>query len=197
MGKIACNHSDISIVSSDNPRTENPDSIIADILQGLNNFDKLSNHDLKSCPLKKGYIIETDRKKAIQKALSISQPKDIIIAAGKGHETYQVTNSGTIHFDDREELENAAVKLADRSEPIAWTVDDLAKALGGDPVFSTVQKDYKFTRIVTDSRTIAKTDLFLALQGENFDGHTFITSTFDIWQVSRELSGFYHSKRFY
>ncbi len=191
MGKIACNHSDVSIVSSDNPRTENPDSIIADILQGLNNFDELSNHDLKSSPLKKGYIIETDRKKAIQKALLISQPKDIIIAAGKGHENYQITNSGTIHFDDKEEFENAAINFADRLNPIAWTIDDLAKALGCDPVFSINQKDYKFIRIVTNSRTIEKTDLFLALKGENFDGHTFIKEL-----VHKGIKGFITQKGF-
>jgi len=191
MGKITCNHSDVSIVSSDNPRTENPDSIIADILQGVNNFHELSNHDLKSSPLKKGYIIETDRKKAIQKALLISQPKDIIIAAGKGHETYQITNSGTIHFDDKEEFENAAMNFADRFKPIAWRVDDLAEALGCDPLISTVKKDYRFTRIVTDSRTIENTDLFCALKGENFDGHAFIKEL-----VKQGIKGFITQKGF-
>jgi len=192
MGEIACTHSDVSIVSSDNPRTENPVSIIDDILQGLNNFHELSNSDLESNSFKKGYIIEIDRKKAIKKALLISQPKDIIIAAGKGHETYQITNSGTIHFDDKEELENEAINFADRFKPIIWTADDLANALGCDPLVSTINKDYKFTRIVTDSRTIEKTDLFLALRGENFDGHTFIKKL-----IKKGIKGFITQKGFF
>jgi len=85
MGEIACKHSNIAIVSSDNPRTENPDSIIDDILQGLKTVDELSNRELKSSPFKQGYIIETDRKKAIKKAVETSKPGDIIVVAGKGH----------------------------------------------------------------------------------------------------------------
>ncbi|MCK5695383.1 MAG: UDP-N-acetylmuramoyl-L-alanyl-D-glutamate--2,6-diaminopimelate ligase, partial [Desulfobacula sp.] len=84
MGQIACKHSDIAIVTSDNPRTEHSDSIIDDILEGINDFNKLSAKDLKSTPFKKGYLVEVDRKKALKKAIFISKPGDIIIAAGKG-----------------------------------------------------------------------------------------------------------------
>ena len=179
MGQIACKLSDIAIVTSDNPRTEHPDAVIKDILEGMNDFNRLIDKDLESAPFKKGYLVEADRKKALKKAVFISKPGDIIIAAGKGHETYQITNAGTIHFDDKEELNNAAFEFSNRFTPIAWKTDDLSKALNSDPVFSTIEKDYNFSRICTDSRTIDETQVFLALKGENFDGHTFIKSLID------------------
>jgi len=114
MGQVACKYSDIAIATSDNPRSEKTDSIINDILEGLDSFDKLSDKNLEATPFKKGYLKEVDRKKALKKAIWISKPGDIIIAAGKGHETYQITNTGTIHFDDKEELKKAAVKFADQ-----------------------------------------------------------------------------------
>lgn len=179
MGQIACKHSDIAIVTSDNPRTENPDSIINDILEGMNDFYRLSENDLLSAPFKKGYLVEVDRKKALEKAVFISKPGDIIIAAGKGHETYQITNSGIIHFDDKEELQTAADNFFDRFKPIEWKTDDLVDALKNDPVFSTIDRDHTFSGISTDSRAITQTQIFLALKGEKFDGHLFIKDLID------------------
>ncbi len=191
MGQIACKHSDIAIITSDNPRTEHPDSIINDVLEGIDAFYKLSDKDLKSTPFKKGYLVEVDRKKALKKAVFISKPGDIIIAAGKGHETYQITNSGTIHFDDKEELTKAAIEFADQFKPIGWEIDDLTKALSCDPVFSMTEKNHSFTGISTDSRTIAQTQIFLALKGENFDGHTFIKTL-----INKGIKGFVTQKGF-
>jgi len=87
MGKVAACLSDLCIVTSDNPRTESPNQIIDDICAGI--------------PKKYQYSIEPDRKKAIQLALMQSQPDDVILIAGKGHETYQILNDKTIEFDDR------------------------------------------------------------------------------------------------
>lgn len=87
MGEIACKYSDISIVTSDNPRTEEPMSIINDIVKDLS----YSN-----------FSIEENRYKAIEKAIKIAKADDIIIIAGKGHETYQILKDKTIHFDERE-----------------------------------------------------------------------------------------------
>lgn len=89
MGKAAGSLSDFCIVTSDNPRTEEPMDIINDILPGI---------DQTNC----SYVIIEDRKKAIEKALNMGQPGDVIVVAGKGHETYQVLKSETIHFDERE-----------------------------------------------------------------------------------------------
>lgn len=88
MGEIAEKYSDFLIVTSDNPRTEDPEKIIEDILKGIKNKNNIK--------------IIVDRKEAISFALKNAQKGDIIILAGKGHETYQITNHGKIHFDERE-----------------------------------------------------------------------------------------------
>ncbi len=191
MGQVACKNSHIAIVSSDNPRSENPDSIINDILKGLNEFSRLSDDDLLLNPFKKGYLVECDRKKALKKAVFISKPGDIIVAAGKGHETYQVTNSGIIHFDDKEELTTSAIAFANQFKPIAWEIKDLSKALGTNPVLSTIQKDYRFAGISTDSRAILDNQIFIAIKGENFDGHRFINTL-----VEKGIKGFITEKGF-
>ncbi|MCK5312390.1 MAG: UDP-N-acetylmuramyl-tripeptide synthetase, partial [Desulfobacteraceae bacterium] len=96
MGEVATYYSDIIIVTSDNPRSEDPEKIIKDILIGIN----IENST-------KELIVETDRKKALQIAVDRSKPEDIIIAAGKGHETYQILKTGKIDFDDRIILKEA------------------------------------------------------------------------------------------
>ncbi len=191
MGQVACTHSHIAIATSDNPRTENPDAIIKEILKGLDEFNALSENDLLLHPFKKGYVVETDRRCALKKAIFISKPGDIIIAAGKGHETYQITNTGTIHFDDKEEFKKAAIEFANQFKPIPWNTNDLSKALNTEPVFSTIKKDYNFTGISTDSRTILETQIFIALKGENFDGHAFIKNLMD-----KGVKGFITEKGF-
>ena len=87
MGGIAENLSDLAIVTSDNPRTEDPQKIIDDILVGM----KKDNH-----------IVILDRDEAISKAIELAEKNDIILLAGKGHETYQILGRKKIHFDDRE-----------------------------------------------------------------------------------------------
>ncbi|MCF6246597.1 MAG: UDP-N-acetylmuramoyl-L-alanyl-D-glutamate--2,6-diaminopimelate ligase [Desulfobacula sp.] len=174
MGQIACKHSDIAIVTSDNPRTENPDSIIDDIKTGLEKFNALSETDVILDPYVKGYLVEVDRQKALENAVFLSKPGDIIVAAGKGHETYQITNTGTIHFDDKEELIKAAQQFAEQFIPIPWPIKDLEKALQTKAVFTAKATNQIFTGISTDSRSIKQTQVFLALTGDTFDGHTFV-----------------------
>ena len=87
MGGIAENLSELAIVTSDNPRTEDPQKIIDDILVGM----KKDNH-----------IVILDRDEAISKAIELAEKNDIILLAGKGHETYQILGRKKIHFDDRE-----------------------------------------------------------------------------------------------
>ena len=96
MGAIAENLSDIVIVTSDNPRTEDPCEIIKDIVKGLT---------------KENHIIEVHREKAIEKAIGLAEKNDIILIAGKGHENYQVIGREKIHFDDKEEVVKALEKL--------------------------------------------------------------------------------------
>jgi UDP-N-acetylmuramoyl-L-alanyl-D-glutamate--2,6-diaminopimelate ligase len=87
MGEIGTNLSDISTITSDNPRTEEPDMIIKDILCGVK---------------KDNYLVVENRKEAIRKGIEIAQPGDVVVIAGKGHEEYQILKTGKIHFDERE-----------------------------------------------------------------------------------------------
>ena len=90
MAQAAAEYADMLVITSDNPRDEEPEDIISDILKGL---------DKCKCP----YITVTDRKEAIIKALSLARKDDIILLAGKGHEDYQVLRDNVhIHFDERE-----------------------------------------------------------------------------------------------
>jgi UDP-N-acetylmuramyl tripeptide synthase len=61
--------------------------------------------------VKKGYIVEPDRRRAIELAITASRPQDTVLIAGKGHETYQILGPATIHFDDREEARKALSSL--------------------------------------------------------------------------------------
>ena len=92
MGKIATRKSTLSIFTSDNPRTENPSEIIKDIENGVEAqyFSK--------------YTSIPDRKEAIKMAIKFAEPKDIVLVAGKGHETYQEINGIKNHFDDKETI---------------------------------------------------------------------------------------------
>lgn len=89
MGEIAGEYADYAIITSDNPRTEDPMTIINEIEEGI----KKTN-----CP----YTIIENRKEAIRYALSIAKENDVVILAGKGHETYQILKDKVIHFDERE-----------------------------------------------------------------------------------------------
>ncbi len=93
MGEIASIYADYVIVTSDNPRTEDADTIISDILKGV----------LRTKPCK----VFKNREEAIKFALSIAQKDDIIVLAGKGHETYQIIGEKKIHFDEREVVRQA------------------------------------------------------------------------------------------
>lgn len=87
MGMIACEYSDLVYVTSDNPRTENPDKIIDDIVKDLDEGS---------------YIRITDRTQAIKAALAEAEEGDTVLIAGKGHEKYQILGKEKIHFDERE-----------------------------------------------------------------------------------------------
>lgn len=93
MGKIAEDLSDLVIVTSDNPRSEDPKQIISDILSGIENTSNV--------------IVEPDRRVAIQTGIREANQNDVIVIAGKGHEDYQILKDKTIHFDDREEVKKA------------------------------------------------------------------------------------------
>ncbi len=108
MAQAACRFGDVVIITSDNPRSENPRRIIEDILQGIPQTwtwvrpEVLENLGERA----RLYTTIVDRKQAIEQALSIARPKDVIVIAGKGHETYQIVGSKKIPFDDKQVVLN-------------------------------------------------------------------------------------------
>ncbi len=93
MGKIAYDLADFVYITSDNPRSEEPDQIIADILTGIPDLNKVK--------------VIADRAQAIREAVSNASADDVLVVAGKGHEDYQILKDRTIHFDDREQVREA------------------------------------------------------------------------------------------
>lgn len=90
MGRIGAELADLVVVTSDNPRTEEPRSIVDMILEGIPDSEKAR------------VTVEVDRKGAIRKAIELARSGDVVVIAGKGHENYQIFADRTIHFDDRE-----------------------------------------------------------------------------------------------
>ncbi len=94
MGRLVTELADFAVITSDNPRTEDPDSIIEDILKGVK---------------KKNYSVVPQRQEAIKKSLSLASVGDIILVAGKGHETSQAFKDKSIHFDDHEVISECLI----------------------------------------------------------------------------------------
>lgn len=97
MGGIGARLADLAIVTSDNPRTEDPAQILQDVVAGI--------------PSESAYVVIADRAEAIRRAILEAQPGDSVLIAGKGHEDYQILGTEKIHFDDREQ---ARLALSDR-----------------------------------------------------------------------------------
>lgn len=93
MGAIAARLADRVVVTSDNPRTEDPQQILADVVAGI--------------PAGSALQVEADRAQAIATAIAAAGADDLVLIAGKGHEDYQILGTTKIHFDDREEAEKA------------------------------------------------------------------------------------------
>jgi UDP-N-acetylmuramoyl-L-alanyl-D-glutamate--2,6-diaminopimelate ligase len=105
MGEIAGRLADFTILTSDNPRSEKPDAILDEIEKGMPGGAK------------DRYTRITDRREAIARAIDQAADDDVIVIAGKGHETYQVVGDQVIHFDDREEAELVLKKRAEKLVP--------------------------------------------------------------------------------
>jgi len=93
MGEVATKFADYIVVTSDNPRQEDPSEIIKDIQRGIS--------------LDSEILVEPERSIAIQFAIAKAAKNDVVLIAGKGHEDYQILKNQTIHFDDREQARKA------------------------------------------------------------------------------------------
>ena len=154
MGQAASQGADLVVVTSDNPRTEDPRQIIDMILPAVPN------------PL----VVDVDRRTAIHAAVGTAVPGDIVLIAGKGHEDYQILGKDKIHFDDREVAAEAAAQR--------WTFDlkDVLRSIDGQLVSGSCEA---FSRITIDGRAAAPGDLYVAIVGERFDGHDFCAQAVD------------------
>ncbi len=165
MAKAAEKYADILIVTSDNPRNEDPDAIIDDIIGGLS--------------LMKPYIRITDRKAAIRRAITLAEKNDIIVLAGKGHEDYQILKDDVhIHFDEREIVKEImrgyTRKRYDPSVQEYVTINELMDITGGKPYsIRNFDRRIAMSSLFSDTRNIIQGGVFVAIKGERFDGHDF------------------------
>ena len=156
MGKVVDALSDVAVVTSDNPRTEDPTAIIDDVLKGIGRKNDL--------------LIEPDRRRAITNALSMARGGDIVLIAGKGHEDYQIVGKTKHHFNDREVVQ----EFIKSALFMKLSLKDLEKLRPVEIINKEMLKNKKITGVSTDSRTIEPGNIFIALRGEKFDGHKFI-----------------------
>jgi len=114
MGAIAAQLSDLAIVTSDNPRTEEPAAILAQIKAGITplGLREFQPAELTNGCAESGFVMLENRREAIRLAVRLAQPGDIVLLAGKGHEDYQIIGRTKHHFDDREE---AALAFGERA----------------------------------------------------------------------------------
>ncbi len=109
MGAVAGRYSDLSILTSDNPRTEDPLTIMEEAEKGLKDvsLEEWGPGEIGSWRGKKGYLKIPDRREAIRMAIQLAQPSDIVLIAGKGHEDYQIIGKKRFPFSDRVEARKA------------------------------------------------------------------------------------------
>jgi MurE/MurF fusion protein len=162
MGAIAAQHADRVWVTSDNPRSERPEAIIAQILLGL-----VDNHAVD---------VEVDRALAIQGAIGRASANDVILVAGKGHESTQDVAGVRHAFSDVDHAERAlqAWRPLPNINPVAplLPLSQLAAWLDGARVVG--EAGVECLRVHTDTRSIAPGDLFVALRGERFDANDLL-----------------------
>ncbi|MBQ9207957.1 MAG: UDP-N-acetylmuramoyl-L-alanyl-D-glutamate--2,6-diaminopimelate ligase [Oscillospiraceae bacterium] len=150
MAAAAAKYADILIITSDNPRTENAETIIDEIIPGV--------------PEGVGYIRITDRRKAIEQAIVTARRDDVVVLAGKGHEDYQIIGTEHTHFDEREVAADALKATITASE---------AAAFCGEQVRGDGSAAVRAADISSDTRSIKPGDAFIGLKGASFDGNLF------------------------
>jgi UDP-N-acetylmuramyl-tripeptide synthetase/UDP-N-acetylmuramoyl-tripeptide--D-alanyl-D-alanine ligase len=168
MLKVALTHADATIITDDNPRSEDPNAIIKDII---------SETDIW-----KPWWIIRNRDKAIQSILRLATKDDIVIIAGKGHETYQEIYGVKHYFDDSETARKYLnMKQVIREDELVLPIDPLMLTalydtdLNNETHTNSYQCPY-YERVSTDSRKIKPNSVFFALRGENFDGHHYLSA---------------------
>jgi murE/murF fusion protein len=166
MGEIAVRYSDVAIITDDNPRSEVPSKIRQDIIDseaiGRGRMMKPDwlFHRKKD---ERGCVEIAGRSEAIGAAVHYGGAEDIVLIAGKGHEKYQITETGKSFFDDC---------LSVQEHSLGWDVELVSAASKGTIIVHGA--DQRFKNISTDSRSIGHDDIFVALSGESFNGHDYL-----------------------
>lgn len=171
MGRAAAELADRIVLTSDNPRSEDPAVIIDEIEAGVRpaGVAKVVRAELFAGGRRPGkYSVMADRREAIHSTCALACEQDGVLIAGKGHETYQITATGKRFFDDRLEAKNAMLR---------WTTARLLRATSA--TLRRQGESLLLGEISTDTRTLNPGDIFLALTGENFDGHDFVKTAVD------------------
>ncbi|MBU1568529.1 MAG: UDP-N-acetylmuramoyl-L-alanyl-D-glutamate--2,6-diaminopimelate ligase [Proteobacteria bacterium] len=167
MGEVAARLCDVVVVTDDNPRTEDPDKIVAQAITGISPLlgEVKDSRWLELRGQKEhGYVAIRDRRSAIEQAIKAAGQEDIIVIAGKGHEKYQLTLQGKRFFDDRMEAEKAL---------LSWTAELVSLAVCGTLTHG-VKGQGMLGSVYTDSRMRNRKGIFVALKGENHDAHDFL-----------------------
>lgn len=169
MARIAATLSDIAVFTSDNPRREEPEAIISQMLQGLEGLTHTAMDKTASVE------VVTDRREAIYRAADMARPGDCLLVAGKGHETYQIKGDTRLPFDDREVIREAfGMRLSLCQVATAIGARVIYGGRGGDDGHPDASLDkIGIYQISTDSREVLKGDVFWAIRGERFDGKDF------------------------
>ncbi|MGQ9499149.1 MAG: UDP-N-acetylmuramoyl-L-alanyl-D-glutamate--2,6-diaminopimelate ligase [Dissulfurimicrobium sp.] len=170
MARIAAALSDIAIFTSDNPRGEDPETILKEMLQGLQAPTPTPNEKMAQVE------VITDRREAIYRAAEIARPGDCLLVAGKGHETYQIKGDKRLPFDDRKVIREAfGMRLSLCQVAAAIGAKVVYGGQGGDGGYSGVSLDkIGVYQLSIDSRNVLKGDIFCAIRGERFDGKDFV-----------------------
>lgn len=155
MGAAVAELADLAVVTSDNPRTEQPQAILDMILPAVPS----------------PFFVHPDRRTAIRAAVAEAGPGDVVVIAGKGHEDYQILGTTKVHFDDREEAAAAA-----ELRP-SWTLAEVARLTGGtlhpgDGDLAAAEQ-LTVSGAVIDSRAVTPGRLFVAIRGAQHDGASF------------------------
>ena len=164
MGQVAAQRADWVIVTDDNPRSEDPPAIVSEIRTGLEAAGMVVLDGEGSHMPDQGYRVIHDRVRAIEEAISLAGPEDIVLVAGKGHEQMQLTGAVSRYFDDREQARDAIQ---------AWTPDLVCQATGGKLVGASTAR-HLLAGVSTDSRNLEEGAIFVALIGDRFDGHDYL-----------------------
>lgn len=163
MGAAIAEHCGVVFATSDNPRSEEPAHIVSEMVSGI--------------PESTRVIRDTHRRRAIARAIAQAGKDDAVLVAGKGHETYQEVHGVRYPMSDVEEAAAALANPAGRRLVETLTLAEVVDAVGGElhqeHLLPPQWRD-RTAGIVTDSRRVEPGSVFVALRGENFDGHDYV-----------------------